>query len=42
MINALFDTATNQPGAMAFYAALGYREVRRKSRPDWSWLARAA
>jgi ribosomal protein S18 acetylase RimI-like enzyme len=31
------DTATNQPEAVAFYQALGYREVGRESRPAWSW-----
>jgi ribosomal protein S18 acetylase RimI-like enzyme len=31
------DTATNQPEAVAFYRALGYREVGRESRPTWSW-----
>lgn len=31
------DTATNQPDAVAFYRALGYVEVGRESRPDWSW-----
>lgn len=31
------DTATNQPEAVAFYRALGYREVGRESRPEWSW-----
>jgi ribosomal protein S18 acetylase RimI-like enzyme len=31
------DTATNQPEAMAFYRALGYREVGRERQPDWTW-----
>ena len=31
------DTATNQPEAVAFYRALGYREVGRESRREWSW-----
>ena len=31
------DTATNQPEAVAFYRALGYVEVGRESRPEWSW-----
>lgn len=31
------DTATNQPEAVAFYEGLGYREVRRETRPEWSW-----
>ncbi|GAA5199089.1 GNAT family N-acetyltransferase [Rugosimonospora acidiphila] len=31
------DTATNQPEAMAFYRGLGYREVGRERRPEWSW-----
>jgi ribosomal protein S18 acetylase RimI-like enzyme len=31
------DTATNQPEAMAFYRGLGYLEMGRESRPDWSW-----
>ena len=34
---AWLDTATNQPEAMAFYAGIGYREVRRESRPEWEW-----
>lgn len=33
----VLDTATNQPEAMAFYRALGYREVRRETRPHWTW-----
>lgn len=31
------DTTTDQPLAMAFYLALGYREVGRETRPDWHW-----
>ena len=31
------ETATNQPAAVAFYQALGYRESGRESRPEWSW-----
>jgi N-acetylglutamate synthase-like GNAT family acetyltransferase len=31
------DTATNQSEAMAFYQALGYREIGRQTRPEWSW-----
>lgn len=31
------DTATNQPEAVAFYEGLGYRELRRESRPEWTW-----
>jgi ribosomal protein S18 acetylase RimI-like enzyme len=31
------DTATNQPEAVAFYRALGYVEVGRANRPEWSW-----
>jgi len=31
------DTATNQPEAMAFYEALGYRETGREDRPGWWW-----
>lgn len=31
------DTATNQPEAVAFYQALGYREVGRETRLEWSW-----
>ena len=31
------DTATNQPEAIAFYQALGYDEVGRETRPEWSW-----
>ena len=37
-LTAMFlDTATNQPEAMAFYRALGYREIGRQTRSDWSW-----
>jgi len=31
------DTATNQPEAVAFYRALGYREVGTDHQPGWSW-----
>jgi GNAT superfamily N-acetyltransferase len=31
------DTATNMPEAMAFYRALGFREIGRERRPEWSW-----
>ena len=31
------DTATNMPEAMAFYEALGYQEMGRETRSDWSW-----
>lgn len=31
------DTATNMPEAMAFYRALGFQEVGRETRPEWSW-----
>ena len=31
------DTATNQPEAVEFYRSLGYQEVGRESRPDWTW-----
>lgn len=31
------DTATNQPEAVAFYEALGYRRVGEETRPGWSW-----
>ncbi|MEV4352245.1 GNAT family N-acetyltransferase [Actinoplanes sp. NPDC049596] len=34
---ARLDTAANQPEAMAFYQALGYRETGRERRPDWTW-----
>ncbi|WP_232821679.1 GNAT family N-acetyltransferase [Desertihabitans aurantiacus] len=34
---AFLDTSTHQPAAMAFYQALGYREVGRETRPEWSW-----
>jgi ribosomal protein S18 acetylase RimI-like enzyme len=30
-------TADNQPEAIAFYAALGYRELERETRPEWWW-----
>ena len=31
------DTAHNQPEALAFYLALGYEEIGRETRPEWSW-----
>lgn len=31
------DTTTQQPEAVAFYRALGYREIGRETRPEWSW-----
>lgn len=31
------DTATNQPEAVAFYRSLGYKEVGRESRREWTW-----
>ncbi|SNY45606.1 GNAT family N-acetyltransferase [Paractinoplanes atraurantiacus] len=31
------DTATNQPPAMAFYRALGYREAGREHQAGWTW-----
>jgi len=31
------DTATNQPEAVGFYLALGYHELRRETRPEWTW-----
>ncbi len=31
------DTATNQPEAVGFHNALGYREVGREMRPEWRW-----
>ncbi len=31
------DTAHNQPEALAFYLALGYEEVGRETRPEWTW-----
>ena len=31
------DTATNQPEAVAFYRSLGYHEIGRETRPEWSW-----
>ena len=34
---AWLDTATNQPGAMAFYRSLGYDEIGRATRPEWQW-----
>ncbi len=30
------DTADNQPEAVACYRSLGYAEVGRESRPDWT------
>jgi ribosomal protein S18 acetylase RimI-like enzyme len=34
---AWLDTATNQPDAMAFYRSIGYREIGRRTRPEWTW-----
>jgi len=34
---AFLDTATNQPEAVGFYRGLGYAEVGRETRPEWSW-----
>jgi len=34
---AVLDTATNQPEAVGFYRALGYREDGTETRPEWSW-----
>ncbi len=31
------DTAENQPEALAFYRALGYRESGRATQPGWIW-----
>lgn len=31
------DTTTEQPEAIAFYRALGYEEIGRETRPEWSW-----
>jgi ribosomal protein S18 acetylase RimI-like enzyme len=31
------DTASNQPEAVAFYRSLGYEEVGRETRPEWTW-----
>ena len=31
------DMAANQPEAVAFYGSLGYEEVGRERRPEWSW-----
>lgn len=31
------DTATNQPEAVSFYESLGYHEVGRETRPEWTW-----
>jgi ribosomal protein S18 acetylase RimI-like enzyme len=31
------DTTPEQPEAIAFYEALGYREVGRETRPEWHW-----
>lgn len=31
------DTAWNQPEAVAFYRSLGYEEIGREARPEWSW-----
>lgn len=34
---AVLDTSTVQPEAIAFYRALGYTESGRETRPDWHW-----
>lgn len=34
---AWLDTATNQPESMAFYEALGYRDIGQETRPEWRW-----
>ncbi len=31
------DTTTNQPEALAFYHGIGYHEIGRETRPEWSW-----
>ena len=31
------DTATKQPEAAGFYLVLGYHELRRETRPEWTW-----
>jgi ribosomal protein S18 acetylase RimI-like enzyme len=31
------DTASNQPEAVAFYHALGFRQIARETRSEWSW-----
>lgn len=31
------DTTPEQPEAIAFYEALGYREVGREARAEWTW-----
>ena len=36
-VEAHLDTATNQPEAIRFYEALGYRESGRETRPEWAW-----
>ncbi|WP_328993945.1 GNAT family N-acetyltransferase [Kribbella sp. NBC_01245] len=33
----VLNTATNQPEAVAFYRALGYKGVRTETRPEWHW-----
>ncbi|TQL77021.1 acetyltransferase (GNAT) family protein [Stackebrandtia endophytica] len=35
--DVILNTATNQPEAVAFYRALGYRDVRNETRPEWHW-----
>lgn len=37
MGQAVLDTSTAQPEAIAFYRALGYAESGRETRPDWHW-----
>jgi ribosomal protein S18 acetylase RimI-like enzyme len=33
----IVETADNQPEAIAFYVALGYRRTGTESHPDWAW-----
>lgn len=37
MDHLFLDTATDQPEAMAFYESLGYQEVGRQQKPEWTW-----
>jgi ribosomal protein S18 acetylase RimI-like enzyme len=33
----VLNTATNQPEAVEFYRALGYKDARTETRPEWHW-----
>ena len=33
----VLETAQNQPEAIAFYEAIGYRQTGTETRPEWTW-----